>query len=264
MKKVFKIPFAYDAAGTIYDYTTAKKGIDYHCTCGEVVRIRGGAVIRNHFYHVNPVECSSESIIHQAYKEVLLRSKKLLLPRKYNGQLLIEFDEVILEKRIADFIPDAIGIKAGQKYLVEFANTSYIHERKLSKIKRANLFCIEVSISPNVESIEEIESHMVAEQYSKRIVHAPTWREVEVYKAQLLKRYNSKVAELERKQEEEMKKLTEYASALNSLVKYKSIGLEYLQDTQNGALMFVNKHNGLVAFLNENGSLRISLDKFRG
>jgi len=157
--KDFKTPFAYDIDGELVDYKSASKLVDYTCACGSIVRLRGGDVMRNHFYHTNNSLCSSESALHKAYKEVFLELKKIKLPYPINGKDVMEFERVELERKIDEYIPDAIGYINGEQYLIEFAKTSYINDSKERKIRKSNLFCLEIDIIKTIESIEDIKDH---------------------------------------------------------------------------------------------------------
>ena len=75
-----KVPFAYDAHGKLVDTKTAKKKTDYKCSCGGVVRLRGGEKVQDHFYHFDDSTCSYESAIHKAYKNVFKEVKEIRCP----------------------------------------------------------------------------------------------------------------------------------------------------------------------------------------
>ena len=174
------IPFAYNSKGEIIDTNSAVKGTSYLCGCGAEVRLRAGVIYQPHFYHLNGNQCS-ESSIHKAYKSVFQRIKAIKLPQPINGNKMLHFHKVELEKKINDFIPDAIGYdESGVMHLIEFAKTSYIKERKLNKIKKANVFCLEVSIIETHRTIKEIEDHLLNKEYYKKIVnclHLPSLQE---------------------------------------------------------------------------------------
>jgi hypothetical protein len=196
MAKTFKVPFAFNEDGTVIDIQTAEKQTIYKCSCGSDVKLRGGMVISDHFYHINDSECSLESSIHKAYKSVIQMTKRIKLPFPINGKDTLVFDRIELEKQIDDFIPDAIGYIGLDRYLIEFAKTSYIGERKLAKIKKSNLFCIEVSIIETVKTIEEIDNHIVNERYYKDIVHISEYREMTEMKDRFKKVYYDQVMKI--------------------------------------------------------------------
>jgi hypothetical protein len=188
----FKIPFAYHN-GQCIDVSTAQKGVTYQCTCGADVKLRGGEKVRNHFYHVNNETCSYESIIHKAYKEVFSRIKKIRLPYAVNGQTYWQFDRVELEKKLHDFIPDAIGYIGDDMYIIEFAKTSFIGKRKLTKIKAANVMCIEIQII-NCESLNFISEHLLANNH-REIIHIPQYEEMRIMREKFANAYREAIQE---------------------------------------------------------------------
>jgi hypothetical protein len=178
MEKSYKVPFAYDSEGNMVDYISAVKGIHYKCECGKKVALRGGDKISPHLYHVEPTECNGESLIHKAYKNAFERVKSIKLPYVVNGSDLLEFDRIEIEKKFGDIIPDAIGYINDVPYFIEFAHTSFIKERKLNKIKQANVFCLEISICTSYDRLDQIKDHIKKLTTYKEIVHVPEYKEM--------------------------------------------------------------------------------------
>lgn len=249
----FKVPFAY-SNGMLIDVDNASKGTDYKCACGEIVRLRGGDIVRNHFYHIAETKCSPESAIHKAYKDVFKTHKTIKLPHEYNGVNVLSFDRVELEKKIGNFIPDAIGYIGDDMYFIEFAKTSFISKSKLKKIKATNIFCIEVAISKTVESIDAIRHHLEKTTHNKQIVHVPMYglerenRELKKEIKQLkkeLKGINSKFTEL----------MGNDALWWKALYNSEKVSHEYLIDEiQSTDVLFYKKKcsNGWHLFLSKN------------
>jgi competence CoiA-like predicted nuclease len=272
--KSYKTPFAYDENGKIYDYKTAEKGKEYFCNCGGVVKIRGGEIIKNHFYHINEKECSNESAIHKAYKEVFKKVKKIKLPFEINGTDLLKFDRVILEKRIDNFQPDAIGYIKDKKYLIEFAKTSFIGEIKEKKIKDLNLFCLEVKINTNLKTTLDIANHLVNDQYNKNLIHSPTFKELEELKEKYYKiiieektkylknreereiKFNNKIEQLRKANEDLKNKISKF----EYIFEKNRIFLHYIKSCKNGAKYYRAKYLDIYAFLNDNG-INLVLDE---
>lgn len=209
--KTNKVPFAYDEKGDIYDFKNAVKDKDYYCQCGEIVKIRGGEKISNHFYHTKETECCNESIIHKAYKQVFLNEKKIMLPELFRNNYLLIFDSVILEKQIGNYRPDAIGYIDGDEYLIEFAKTSFIGDRKLDKIRNSNLFCIEITIDTSLNTIDEIKEHIINKKSWKDIIHIPGDKKFSEFKEKLSVEFIEKI----RKIDAEYKEI--YKVEINSL-----------------------------------------------
>jgi len=226
----FKIPFAYHN-GQCIDVSTAQKGITYQCTCGADVKLRGGEKVRNHFYHVNNETCSYESIIHKAYKEVFYKLKQIRLPYTINGYDVLKFDRVELEKKLYDFIPDAIGYIGDDIYIIEFAKTSFIGERKLIKIKNANVMCIEIRII-NCESLNDISKHLLSNNH-REILHIPDYIEMTILRERFVKAYREKENELMKLKN----KLQQYES-LQELNNTNYIRIPFKKKLSNGSDMY--------------------------
>lgn len=236
--KTFKVPFAFDNDGNVIDINIAEKQKIYYCSCGSEVKLRGGEIYQNHFYHITEKECSLESSIHKAYKSVFSELKTLKLPFEVNGSNVLNFDSVILEKQIDDFIPDAIGIIGDKKYLIEFAKTSYIGERKENKIKKSNLFCIEIDIIKNVTTIEQIKEHLMDNQYFKHIIHIPEYEEMKALK----ENYAHEYLKLKNKLKETEYKLEQFRNSNNyNNRKQNDFSLFFKCDCKNGAKMYVGE-----------------------
>jgi trehalose-6-phosphate synthase len=178
MEKTYRVPFAYDAEGNMVDYISAVKGVHYKCECGKKVALRGGDKVSPHLYHIEPTECNGESLIHKAYKNAFERVKAVKLPYVVNGSDSLEFDRIEIEKKFQDIIPDAIGYIGDVPYFIEFAHTSFIKERKLNKIKQANVFCLEISICTSYDRLDQIKDHIKKLTTYKEIVHVPEYKEM--------------------------------------------------------------------------------------
>lgn len=243
--KTFKIPFAFDKEGKLFDIQTAKKGVVYYCNCGAELKIRGGDIMSDHFYHTSESVCSLESSIHKAYKSVFSSIKSIKLPYAINGVNILTFDSVVLEKQIDDFIPDAIGYIGDDQYLIEFAKTSFIGDRKKEKIKKSNLFCIEISIIKTVTSMSDIENHLLNNKYYKDVIHIPEYQEMK----ELREKFKFEYLKLQAKHRDEIKELYDKLHEKNNEIEdlkdkeylFKDFSLFYKADCKNGAKMY--KHD---------------------
>jgi len=239
MAKTFKIPFAFDHGGSVVDTESAKKGIIYKCNCGSDVKLRGGDVVSDHFYHIDESNCSLESAIHKAYKAVFERVKQVRLPYAVDGCDLMTFDRIELEKKIDDYIPDAIGYIGDTKYLIEFAKSSYIGERKEKKIQKSNLFCLEIDIIKTVNSISQIERHILLDKSYKHIIHIPEYKEMKELRKNFESAYNKLKNEHKDKVGLLMEKIHQLESQVDLLNELKDgFGLFYKTNCKNGAKMY--------------------------
>ena len=235
MIKTYKIPFAFDKDNNVVDIHNAVKGIIYYCNCGAEVKLRGGEIKSDHFYHITESQCSLESSIHKAYKSVFYSLKKIKLPYLINDTDLLIFDRVELEKQIDDYIPDAIGYIGDKKYLIEFAKTSYIGERKEQKTKKSNLFCIEIDIIKTVQSLAEIEYHLVNDTGYKDIIHVPEYKEMQELRSKFTTGYR-KLQEENKENKRLLQRLTIERDNLQD--ELKDLCLFYITDCKNGAKLY--------------------------
>ena len=60
---------------------------------------------------------------------------------------IVEFDTVILEKRISDFIPDIIASKNGRECMIEIAVTHFIDSDKEKKVRNLGISTLEIDLS---------------------------------------------------------------------------------------------------------------------
>lgn len=233
--KTFKVPFAFDEYRNIVDIHSAVKGKAYYCNCGSEVKLRGGDVVSDHFYHTSEVQCSLESAIHKAYKSVFYSLKKIKLPYPVNNTDVLVFDKVELEKQINDYRPDAIGYIGEEKYLIEFAKTSFIDKRKEQKIKRSNLFCIEIEIDETVISIADITDHLINQKYFKRNIHIPEYKGIVELRSKFTVAYNK----IKNKLEETKRLLLNKTSELDNL-KEELNNLYFLKKRLNETEILLN------------------------
>ncbi len=117
-----------------------------------------------HFAHYSGKECEGaiESALHLLAKTILLKSKKIKIPKYhfdynpyneksvYRASSELVFDNIILEKSIdidgEKIIADAIGEKNERKVIIEFAKTHFVDEVKKAKLKKQEIACIEIDL----------------------------------------------------------------------------------------------------------------------
>ena len=189
-----KIPFALDDECLI-DVTKANKKQDYLCPdCNAIVRKRGGHKVKDHFYHYSPSDCTGESVIHKAYKTAFSQCKKISYRDISGDVVLLEFDKVELEKRYnnGSMIIDAVGYKDNDQYFIEFANTHFVDSHKMKKLKEANIFCLEISISKyEINTYQDIYNHLYQESIDKKVLHNPKTESLKNQYEELNKMYKT-------------------------------------------------------------------------
>ena len=149
--------------GHLSHVSKVERGLQCNCTCpccGQRLIARKGSKVSHHFAHEG-AECSHgfETVLHIMAKEILEQEKRLMLPpvylfgkehneaRLYSDAKLQTFDEVVLEKRYSDVIPDIIMRNRGRCLIIEIFVTHEVDEAKLRKIKKSDISAIEIDLS---------------------------------------------------------------------------------------------------------------------
>lgn len=143
-----------------------EKGLACNCTCpacGSTLIARKGDIKVHHFAHYKADECNRcvETSLHLLAKEILMEELVIKLPalyldfgkQTYKMKELIfdersfEFDNVYIEKKIDDIVPDIILEYQGNKLLVEIFVTHNIDDEKLHKIERMGISTLLIDLS---------------------------------------------------------------------------------------------------------------------
>lgn len=157
-------------------------GLACNCTCpicGEsLIARKGNGGKAPHFAHKQDSPCThpeyiKQTNIHAMAEQIFLEEKEIELPSLSSqaGNFIAYFfrggkwqiEEVELEKKISDFIPDIILKKGNIILLVEIYVTHAIDENKKNKIIEANLPVIEIDLSEFVHedmTKEELRLHL--------------------------------------------------------------------------------------------------------
>jgi hypothetical protein len=151
---------AFDASGNIVSISDVKNGLKCNCfciDCGSVLIAKKGAEKTHHFSHApedvnnNLRECywSPETETHIMAKEIIFEDKMLEVPLgTINPKIIkMKFDEVYLEVRGENRIPDIIGYIEGEAVYVEIAVTHFCDTQKIAELKKLNKNCIEINLS---------------------------------------------------------------------------------------------------------------------
>lgn len=213
-----KLPYALKNNQLIHISDLDGSGLQNDCFCpgcGALLIARKGKVKVHHFAHYKTTECEHalETALHLAAKEIILKEKKFRIPSFYkeldeedifgeNEEVFIELpdsiklideetfdvDNVMLEKRTNNIIPDLILVIKGQKIFVEIAVTHFIDETKLHEIKRLGISTIEIDLSKLDRTIshEKLKSELITGTESK------SW----IYNRAIEKRFNYEKSQL--------------------------------------------------------------------
>lgn len=151
--------------GVLVNIADVPNGLKCGCICpacrAKLVAKKGQKVI-HHFAHYAGENCEYgyESSLHLAAKEILSKSKTMIIPAVYcefpdsykSKELICEakeihFDHVELEQRFGDVVPDVVVYCGGKKLFIEIYVTHAIDEKKLEKLRKADASTIEVDLS---------------------------------------------------------------------------------------------------------------------
>lgn len=165
--------------GNIVSIDEVQSGKDCGCVCpacgGELIAHKGQKRM-HHFKHRSSEDCEYgyESSLHLAAKDILSRSEKMVIPPIYvefpqsgkpkeliSMEREISIDNVELEKRFDDIIPDIVVYSGDKYFFIEIYVTHPIDDEKLKKLKEKNISTIEIDLSKikrdiSVEELSDI------------------------------------------------------------------------------------------------------------
>ena len=165
--------------GTLLSISQVERGLKCGCVCaacGVPLVAKKGKKVEHHFAHygTKPCQYGYETALHLAAKEILSRSKKLVLPPSYvifqsSGKeklcvanpTEIPIESVEIESHFGSMVPDII-IHSGDKFLfVEIRVTHAIDSAKHKKIKDAGVSTLEIDLhdiedTPTEEDLSNI------------------------------------------------------------------------------------------------------------
>lgn len=168
--------YALNADGKLTHISEVDRGKACECrcpVCNEKLIARKGTIRVNHFAHVSGTECKYglQSSIHYLAKEIIEENKSLWLPAvsythmDESGRLhpntilfsegLYYVDEVKLEKKYDEYIPDVILYKNNHVLIVEIYVTHKVDDKKLEKIRKSKISVIEIDLSKVTRQIDK-------------------------------------------------------------------------------------------------------------
>ena len=149
--------------GKMLHISEAQKGLACGCccpACGAKMVAKKGRKKMHHFAHYSSVNCEYgyETSLHLVAKEIISKSKKFVIPAVYiNDQVThekkkvpskeIKVDEVRLEKRYDEFIPDIVLVSGEKELFVEIYVSHKVTDEKLAKIKKIKTSVIEIDLN---------------------------------------------------------------------------------------------------------------------
>jgi len=213
-----KIPFGLKD-GVMVGIAEVQSGLACGCICPSCYRklqANKGMKVAHYFSHDPskesvPCESAFETSIHLMAKQIISEEGLAKFPRleakatqkDENGQsheeagvvteeIIINFSQVELEKRLNEVRPDIIGYQDSIPYLIEIAVTHFSDDEKKKKIRANNWHAIEVDISKIDYTItkEELKVLIIDKVDNKKWLSNPV---AAVMKADLKARLEEKV-----------------------------------------------------------------------
>ncbi len=157
--------------GVITHISEVERGLKCGCicpACKDKLIARKGKRVMHHFAHQSIENCEYgyESSLHLAAKDILLQTKKMVIPpvyicftESYKEEICISeakeiaFDRVELEHRFNDIVPDIVVYVGKKQFFIEIFVTHCIDEEKLKKLKAADISTIEIDLSKTDSTI---------------------------------------------------------------------------------------------------------------
>lgn len=169
-----KIPFGLKNNQLVH-VDDVPNGLDCGCTCPEcgapLIARNGGKKVAHHFAHASGPDCENayETTIHLFAKDIIAKSKKIFIPNvrvNMNGAYkqgldsdfmesawlvsegrFYDVDEVLLEKKFRNFIPDIFVHIKKTSLIIEVLVTHEVEQEKAEKIKASGISAIEIDLS---------------------------------------------------------------------------------------------------------------------
>lgn len=190
MTMELKLPFGLKN-GQLVEVSQVDRGLECGCVCPSCKHplvARKGEKTIHHFAHYKSAECvgALETSLHLAAKDILDRHKKLRIPAVVtsigvgygeaiylHSEQTLHFDNVFLEKRLDEIIPDIIIEIKGKPLLIEIAVTHFIDETKRKKIEQLNVSTLEIDLSKLDRQItlEELEKTLIDRIENKKWIY---------------------------------------------------------------------------------------------
>lgn len=153
--------------GVLTHISNVESGLKCGCICpgcGEELIAKKGNKMTHHFAHKANSECLSgyQTSLHLLAKDILLEEKRILLPKVkirfsdhggsykevlISNETFIEIDNVVLEKKQGEIIPDVIAYCGDKKLYIEIYVTHKIDDNKKIKIAEEDVSTIEIDLS---------------------------------------------------------------------------------------------------------------------
>lgn len=152
MIKHIKLPCGLDKTGKLVYIDDAKNGLACECVCPgckkTLIAKNNGKKKEHHFAHLNLVECQHgyQSALHYMAKDLFLELRYLTFV-KNSSPIQYKIDQVELECKVDEVIPDILVTCDGKKFIVEIFVTHAVDDTKKQKIKDMRISAVEINLS---------------------------------------------------------------------------------------------------------------------
>lgn len=153
--------------GKLTHISEVESGLNCACicpSCGESLVAKKGNRMIHHFAHKANSECiyGYQTSLHLLAKDILLEEKRILLPKvqinfyahdgshkevEISNEKFLELDNVVLEKKQGEIIPDVIAYCGNKKLYIEIYVTHKIDDNKRNRIIKDDVSTIEIDLS---------------------------------------------------------------------------------------------------------------------
>ena len=250
---------------SINSISEEQKGLKCNCYCpgcGMKLQARLGSGKRQpHFAHNNEacdIVVAHQSALHILAKEIIQEEKKIGLPALkvnfdeiskknikseyyelpdemiYKSAQTVVCEQVVLEKKISDIVPDII-VKIGERYcLIEIAVTHFVDEIKTEKIKKLGLPVIEIDLSM-LSGIElgrdNVKKVLLEESDLKYWIHNPKKEEAIIWATNEYEKKDKEIRhiqeEIERTERERRERTVQKKKIAKEKIEQLQIGKNY-------------------------------------
>lgn len=152
MKKQISLPCGINENGNLVYIDDAKNGLDCNCFCPAckqpLVAKNAGTKREHHFAHFSVVECEHayQTALHYMAKDLFLEMQYLTFI-KNNVPVQYRIDNVELECKVNEIIPDILVTCDGKRFIVEIFVTHAVDDIKKQKIRDMKFSAIEIDLS---------------------------------------------------------------------------------------------------------------------
>lgn len=181
-----KLPYAI-RTGRVVDISMVDSGLCIDCkcpVCGSPLVAKKGQKVQHHFAHYANTECrhAGETILHLASKEIIERIRRIRLPAvilefqshkpawTISEEVDLVVDEVFLETKIGEIVPDIIVVAKKKRLAIEVTVTHKTSADKVSQLAADGYSVLEIDLSGICRSLSlsELQQEIIEKTTHKK------------------------------------------------------------------------------------------------